>query len=119
VNWLLLAIPAYLGAQLAIGVWVSPRIHTEDDYLVAGRKLGYPLTTFSIFATWFGAETCIASAGRAHEQGVCRCVSAVPSTQNPLPAMGCGFDSLLGHRSSDNALRRLARSASAPIRAEL
>jgi Na+/proline symporter len=70
VNWLLLAILAYLGAQLAIGVWVAPRIHTEDDYLVAGRKLGYPLTTFSIFATWFGAETCIASAGRASEQGL-------------------------------------------------
>jgi Na+/proline symporter len=70
VNWLLLAIVAYLLAQLAVGVWVSPRIHTEDDYLVAGRRLGYPLTVFSIFATWFGAETCIASAGRAYAEGV-------------------------------------------------
>jgi Na+/proline symporter len=69
-NWLLLAILAYLAAQLAIGVWVSPRIHSEDDYLVAGRRLGYPLTIFSIFATWFGAETCIASAGRAYAEGV-------------------------------------------------
>jgi Na+/proline symporter len=70
VNWLLLAIVAYLAAQLAIGVWVSPRIRTEEDYLVAGRRLGYPLTVFSIFATWFGAETCIASAGRAWAEGV-------------------------------------------------
>jgi Na+/proline symporter len=70
VNWLLVAILAYLAAQLAVGIVVAPRIRTEDDYLVAGRRLGYPLTTFSIFATWFGAETCLASAGRAWAEGV-------------------------------------------------
>jgi Na+/proline symporter len=68
-NWLLLAILGYLALQLGIGLWVAPKILTESDYLVAGRRLGYPLTIFSIFATWFGAETCIASAGRAYEQG--------------------------------------------------
>ncbi|MFN2563606.1 MAG: sodium:solute symporter family protein, partial [Gemmatimonadaceae bacterium] len=46
------------------------RIHTEADYLVAGRSLGYWLTTFSIFATWFGAETVIGSAGIAYREGV-------------------------------------------------
>ena len=68
-NWILLALVAYLVLQLGIGAWLAPKIHTEDDYLVAGRKLGYPLTIFSIFATWFGAETCISSAGRAYEEG--------------------------------------------------
>ena len=68
-NWLLLALLGYLILQLGIGAWLAPRIHTEDDYLVAGRRLGYPLTIFSIFATWFGAETCIASAGRAYREG--------------------------------------------------
>jgi Na+/proline symporter len=48
---------AYLVVQLAIGAWVSRRIRTEDDYLLAGRQLGPVLGTFSIFATWFGAET--------------------------------------------------------------
>jgi Na+/proline symporter len=70
VNWLLVALLGYLAAQLAIGVWAAPRIHTEDDFLVAGRRLGYPLTVFTIFATWFGAETCIASAGRAYREGI-------------------------------------------------
>ena len=56
--------------QLAIGVWASRRIASEDDYLVAGRRLGYPLMTFSIFATWFGAETIVGSAGTAYEEGV-------------------------------------------------
>ncbi len=64
-----LALLGYLAAQLAIGVWVAPRIRTEGDFLIAGRRLGYPLTVFSIFATWFGAETCIASAARAHRDG--------------------------------------------------
>jgi Na+/proline symporter len=69
VNWTLVALLGYLLVQLAIGAWVAPRIHTEDDYLVGGRRLGYPLTIFSIFATWFGAESCIASAGRAYREG--------------------------------------------------
>jgi len=69
VNWVLVALAGYLVLQLAIGAWLAPKIHTESDYLVAGRSLGYPLTVFSIFATWFGAETCISSAGRAYEQG--------------------------------------------------
>ena len=68
-NWVLLALVGYLAIQLAIGAWLAPKIHTESDYLIAGRRLGYPLTIFSIFATWFGAETCIASAGRAWEDG--------------------------------------------------
>lgn len=57
-------------AQLGIGVWVSRRVHSESDYILAGRSLGYTLTTFSIFATWFGAETIIGSAGRAYRDGV-------------------------------------------------
>jgi SSS family solute:Na+ symporter len=65
----LLAIFAYLGVQLGIGFWVSRRIRTEEDYLVAGRRLGYTLATFSIFATWFGAETIVGSGGRALREG--------------------------------------------------
>ena len=67
---LLVALAAYLVVQLAIGAWVAPRIRTEDDYLVAGRRLGYPLATFSLFATWFGAETVLAGAGRAYRDGL-------------------------------------------------
>ena len=66
----LAAVLAYMSIQLAIGVWVSRRIHTESDYLVAGRSLGYSLTIFSIFATWFGAETVVGSAGNAYRDGV-------------------------------------------------
>jgi SSS family transporter len=64
------AVTLYMVAQLAIGVWVSRRIRSESDYILAGRKLGYTLLTFSIFATWFGAETVVGSAGRAYADGV-------------------------------------------------
>jgi Na+/proline symporter len=60
----------YVLAQLGVGAWVARRIRTEDDYLVAGRKLGYGLGIFTIFATWFGAETCIGAAGRIYGEGL-------------------------------------------------
>lgn len=66
----LAALAAFLVLQVGIGVWVSRRIATEDDYLVGGRRFGYTLATFSIFATWFGAETVIGSAGEVYSGGL-------------------------------------------------
>jgi SSS family transporter len=67
---LLLGVLAYIAAQLAIGAWVSRRIADESDYLLAGRRLGYGLASFSIFATWFGAETCLGAAGQVYGEGL-------------------------------------------------
>ena len=66
----LLGVLGYVLAQLAIGVLVSRGIKSEADYLLAGRRLGPVLATFSIFATWFGAETCIGAAGAIYEEGL-------------------------------------------------
>ncbi len=66
----LVALLAFLTLQLGIGVWISRRIANESDYLVGGRRLGYLLATFSIFATWFGAETVIGSSGEIHAGGI-------------------------------------------------
>lgn len=66
----LLAIALYMALQFGLGIWVSRRIRTESDYILAGRNLGYLLCTFSIFATWFGAETIVGSAGRAYREGI-------------------------------------------------
>ena len=67
-EWSVLAL--FLGVQLAVGVWASRRVKSEEDYLVAGRRLGIPLVTMSMFATWFGAETCLGSSGAVYEQGL-------------------------------------------------
>jgi Na+/proline symporter len=61
---------AYVAVQLAVGLWVSRRIVSEDDYLLAGRSLGYGLGIFTVFATWFGAETCIGAAGSIYGEGL-------------------------------------------------
>lgn len=66
----LVGIVGWILVQLAIGFDVGRRIQTEDDYLVAGRSLGYPLAIATIFATWFGAETCIGAAGEAASNGL-------------------------------------------------
>jgi len=69
-NPLVLGIAAYIALQFGIGLYVSRRIRTEDDYLVAGRSLGPGLTTLTVFATWFGAETCVSAAGLAYAGGL-------------------------------------------------
>ncbi|HYE36376.1 sodium:solute symporter family protein [Methylocaldum sp.] len=69
-NVVLLGIVAYILVQLLIGMLVSRRISSEDDYLLAGRRLGLKLGTFTVFATWFGAETCIGAAGSIYQSGL-------------------------------------------------
>jgi hypothetical protein len=73
----------YILLQLALGFWVSRRVKTEDDYLVAGRRLGFPIVMFTVFATWFGAETCIGSAGEAYRAGLSG------TTADPFGYAGC------------------------------
>lgn len=67
-TWFVLA--AFIAVQFAIGAWASRRVSSESDYFVAGRRLGLPLVSISLFATWFGAETCLGSAGALYEDGL-------------------------------------------------
>jgi Na+/proline symporter len=66
----LLGIGAYLLVQFALGIAVSRRITSETDYVLAGRKLSVGLAAFSIFATWFGAETVVGAAGAIYSDGL-------------------------------------------------
>ncbi|HEX6997884.1 MAG TPA: sodium:solute symporter family protein [Gammaproteobacteria bacterium] len=66
----LIGVLAYLAVQFAIGVLVSRRIASETDYVLAGRRLGLGLAAFSIFATWFGAETIVGAAGAIYSEGL-------------------------------------------------
>jgi Na+/proline symporter len=60
----------YVLLQVFVGAWLSRRIRTEADYIVAGRSLGPAMATASIFATWFGAETCVGAAGEVYLHGL-------------------------------------------------
>lgn len=67
-NWLFIFL--YLLIQLLIGVWISRKISSESDYLLGGRNLPLFMVAFSLFATWFGAETCIGSSAAVYERGL-------------------------------------------------
>jgi Na+/proline symporter len=69
-NWTLFSVLSYVVLQLVFGFVVSRRINSEADYLVAGRSLGLSLSVFTVFATWFGAETCIGATAQAYGAGL-------------------------------------------------
>jgi SSS family transporter len=60
----------YLVAQLGIAFFASRFIKTEADYLLAGRGMGMAVLSLSLFATWFGAETVVASSGAIAAEGL-------------------------------------------------
>eukprot|EP01041_Mallomonas_annulata_P023554 gene23554-44093_t len=57
----LVLILAYVALQIALAVWVGRGARSDTDYLVAGRSLGAGAVGMSIFATWFAAESLIAT----------------------------------------------------------
>jgi SSS family transporter len=97
-NLVLLGVLGYIVVQLAIGVLVSRSIKTESDYLIGGRRLGLGLVTFSLFATWFGAETCIGAAGMFYDEGLAGGVSDPFGYALALFLVGWFFARPLWHR---------------------
>lgn len=69
-NAILIGVIVYVLLQFLIGYLVSRQIRSEADYILAGRRLGLGLAAFSIFATWFGAESIIGSSGQIYESGL-------------------------------------------------
>jgi SSS family transporter len=56
---LIASVALYLMITIAIGLWAATYVSNSKDYLVAGRKLPLYITTATVFATWFGAETAL------------------------------------------------------------
>ena len=67
---ILLGSAIYILALLGVGIYASRNVASSEDYVVAGRRLPLSLTTFTLFATWFGAGTCIGAAGAAYADGL-------------------------------------------------
>lgn len=63
-------IAIYVAAQMGIGLYMSRNVRSETDFYVAGRSLGPIVATFSVFATWFGAETIIGSSAAIAREGL-------------------------------------------------
>lgn len=67
---LLLFISIYLFLNVAVGAWAARRVHTAQDYVLAGRRLPLALAASVTFATWFGSETIMGAPAKFVSGGI-------------------------------------------------
>ena len=65
-----IAFALYVAASYALGFFVRGRVHDEEDFLVAGRRLSLPLAWATLLATWFGAGTMLTAADEVRNEGL-------------------------------------------------
>lgn len=65
-----LFIGLYVLSQIALGMYFARNVKSDTDYFLAGRGVALVPIAFSIFATWFSAETIIGSAGAISSEGL-------------------------------------------------
>ncbi|MCT0217924.1 Na+:solute symporter [Synechococcus sp. CS-1329] len=68
IDWLILI--TYLVGSLVVGLWLSRRNKSEDDYFVAGRRLNGWLAGASMAATTFSVDTPLYVAGLVGVRGL-------------------------------------------------
>ena len=69
-NTILVGLIIYILVQFVIGLLAVRHSDNETDFILAGRGLGPLLGSFTVFATWFGAESVIGAAGNIYENGL-------------------------------------------------
>jgi SSS family solute:Na+ symporter len=71
VRWLLgITMLVYVVFMYALGWIANRRIQTEEDFLVAGRRLPLSLAWLTLLATWFGAGTLLTAADEVRAEGL-------------------------------------------------
>jgi SSS family solute:Na+ symporter len=60
---------AYLMILIAVGAWRSRQVHTQEDFMVAGRRLSAKVLCGTLLATWIGSGSLIGGAGLAYREG--------------------------------------------------
>jgi len=67
---LALCVTAFGIVTMGIAIWASRRVHTVEDFVVAGRNLSLVMTTGSLIATWFGAGALLVAADEIALEGL-------------------------------------------------
>jgi SSS family solute:Na+ symporter len=67
---LVVSVLLYLAVTIAIGLYAAKFVSNSKDYLVAGRSLPLYMTTATVFATWFGAETVLSVSATFVQDGL-------------------------------------------------
>ena len=57
-------------ATMGLAIWASRRVHSAEDFVVAGRRLPFWITSASLIATWFGVGPLMVAADEVHLQGL-------------------------------------------------
>lgn len=60
---------AYLVILIGVGMYRSRYVRTQDDFMVAGRKLSTRVLVGTLLATWIGSGSIVAGAGLAYDKG--------------------------------------------------
>lgn len=68
-SWYLWVILGYLLVLTGFNLYRSRQIKTQDDFMVAGRKLSLTTMVFTLVCTWIGSGTFIAGAEYAYYAG--------------------------------------------------
>ena len=90
-NTILIGVVIYILVQFAVGLLVSHRVKDEKDFILAGKSLGPLLGAFTVFATWFGAESVIGAAGNIYANGLSGSSSDPFGYGLCLIVLGCVF----------------------------
>ncbi len=59
----------YLVILIGVGAYRSRYVKTQDDFMVAGRRLSARVLVGTLLATWIGSGSIIAGAGLAYDNG--------------------------------------------------
>jgi Na+/proline symporter len=94
----LIGVVVYVLIQFVIGTLVSRRMTGEADYILAGRRLGFGLVTFSVFATYFGAEAIVATGGSVYDKGLAGALVDPIAYASAILVTGVVFAGLLWKR---------------------
>src|SRR5262249_7619485 len=68
-GWVIAGILGFFSVRMAIGYWAARKVSNASDYIVAGRGLPIYMTSASIMATWFAAETLMGASTNGYLRG--------------------------------------------------
>ena len=60
----------FFALMVGISLWAGRHIHDGEDFIVAGRELSGLMTTATIMATWYAAETILITADTVKTDGL-------------------------------------------------
>jgi SSS family solute:Na+ symporter/sodium/proline symporter len=65
----LVTVVIYLSLLIGISLWLSFRVKTQEDFVVAGRRLTWPILVGTLLATWIGSGSIFGGGTLGFRQG--------------------------------------------------